>query len=148
MLNSFLASGVFCFLCKQFGPRSGLKECRSWSGSNLFDTLIVFLKEFFEKVNFENRLQTAVKAWKIPSMQRVYPLSATYNLQQTPNSNFTAFSKITNKGWYFMRIVCQQTILMKYHTLFISKIVIFSKIGNDVAKFVVCCSCDRYFKGY
>ena len=29
-----------------------------------------------------------------------------------------------------------QTILMKYHTFF------FSKIGEDVAKFVVCCSRD------
>ena len=37
------------------------------------------------------------------------------------------------KVWYFMRIVCQQTILMKYHALF----VIFEK----AAKFeiVVCC---------
>ena len=38
-----------------------------------------------------------------------------------------------NKVWYFMRIVCQQTILMKYHALF----VIFEK----AAKFeiVFCC---------
>ena len=38
-----------------------------------------------------------------------------------------------NKVWYFMRIVCQQMILMKYHALF----VIFEK----AAKFeiVVCC---------
>ena len=40
-----------------------------------------------------------------------------------------------------MRIVCRQTILMKYHTLF------FSKIGKDVAKFVVCCSRDWHLKG-
>ena len=33
-----------------------------------------------------------------------------------------------------MRIVCWQTILMKYHTLF------FSKIGKDGAKFVICSS--------
>ena len=33
------------------------------------------------------------------------------------------------------------TILMKYHTLF------FSKIGKDVVKFVVCFSRDRRFKG-
>ena len=32
------------------------------------------------------------------------------------------FQKITNKAWYFVRIVCWQTILMKYHTLFLSKI--------------------------
>ena len=31
-------------LCKQFGPRSG---------SKLFDTLVVFLKEFSKKVDFE-----------------------------------------------------------------------------------------------
>ena len=33
-----------------------------------------------------------------------------------------------------MRIVCWQTILLKYHTLFLSK------IRKDVAKFVACCS--------
>ena len=38
-----------------------------------------------------------------------------------------------------MRIVCWQTILMKHHTLF------FFKIGKDVTKFVVCCSCDWRF---
>ena len=42
----------------------------------------------------------------------VNPESATYNLQQTTISNFAAFSKITNKACYFMRIVCWQTILM------------------------------------
>ena len=39
--------------------------------------------------------------------------------------------KNNNQAWYFMRIVCQQTILMKYHTLF------FSKSGEDVAAAVV-----------
>ena len=33
------------------------------------------------------------------------------------------------------------SILLKYHTLF------FSKIGKDVAKFVVCCSWDWRFLG-
>ena len=38
-----------------------------------------------------------------------------------------------------MRIfVCQQTIPMKYHTLYLSK------IRKDVAKFVVCCSHNVY----
>ena len=40
-----------------------------------------------------------------------------------------------------MRIVCQQTILMKYQTLF------FSKIRKDVRNFFICCSCDWRFKG-
>ena len=45
-------------LCKQFGPRSGPTKCRA--------TLIVFLKEFFEKVDFEkiSRRQKFMK--KIP----------------------------------------------------------------------------------
>ena len=68
-------------------------------------------------------------------------LSATYNLQQTTIVNFAAFSKITNKAWYFMRIVCwQQMILMKYHTLFCRK------LGKIFAKFVVCCSWNWRFK--
>ena len=52
-------------LCKQFGTTSGLTKCRSWSGFKLFDTLLVVLKECFEKVNFENSQQTTTKAWKI-----------------------------------------------------------------------------------
>ena len=31
-------------ISKQFWPRSGPTQCRSWSGSKLFDILIVFLK--------------------------------------------------------------------------------------------------------
>ena len=42
------------------------------------------------------------------------------------------FQKLTNMAWYFMKIVCWQTILMKYHTIFLSK------TRKDVAKFVVC----------
>ena len=63
-LSSFPARGNLSSadnLCKQFGPRSGPTECRSWSGSKLFDTLIVFLKEFFEKVDFEKNQQTTTK---------------------------------------------------------------------------------------
>ena len=40
-------------LGKQFGSRSGQRKC-----------LIVFLKEFFEKANFEKRQQTTTKAGK------------------------------------------------------------------------------------
>ena len=36
--------------------------------------------------------------------------------------NFAAFSKFTNKERYFMRIVCWQTILMKYYSLFCRKL--------------------------
>ena len=40
-------------LCKQFGLRSRLIIHQARSGSTLFDTLMVFLKEFFNKVDFE-----------------------------------------------------------------------------------------------
>ena len=55
-------------LCKQFGSRSGPTKCRAWSGSKLFDTLMVFLKEFFEKEDFEKNQKTTQKHTKLPSM--------------------------------------------------------------------------------
>ena len=45
---------------KQFGPRSDPTFCRVWSGFKLFDTLMVFLKEFFKKVDFEKNQQTII----------------------------------------------------------------------------------------
>ena len=57
--------------CKQFGPRSGPRKRLAWSGSNLFDTLMVFLEEFFEKVDFENNQQTTKKHENLRRGQRV-----------------------------------------------------------------------------
>ena len=37
---------------------NSLDPDQAWSGSNLFDTKMVFLKEFFEKVDFEKNQQT------------------------------------------------------------------------------------------
>ena len=45
--------------CKQFGSRS-----------KLFDTLVVFMKEFFEKVDFEKNKQTTKKKKKFPGGSR------------------------------------------------------------------------------
>ena len=47
-------------LCKQFGPRSG---------SKLFDTLMVFLKEFLKKLILKKNQQTTKKHKKSPSRQ-------------------------------------------------------------------------------
>ena len=47
-------------LCKQFGLRSG-------STSKLFDTLMVVLKEFFRKIDFEKNQRTTKKLAKLPS---------------------------------------------------------------------------------
>ena len=49
-------------ICEQFGPRSG---------SKLFDTLMVFLKEFFETFDFEKNQQTTTKRENFPRRQRV-----------------------------------------------------------------------------
>ena len=40
--------------------------CRPVSGSKLFDTLMVFLKEFLEKVDNEKKQQTTKKYEKFP----------------------------------------------------------------------------------
>ena len=54
-------------LCKQFGPRSGPTKCRAWSGSKLFDTLMVFIKEFFIKVDFEKISRRQKSMQNIPA---------------------------------------------------------------------------------
>ena len=66
--------------CKQFGPRSGLTNCRAWSGPKLFLTLIVFRKLFFEKVDFEKKSADD----KIKSMQN-YLVGNELNIQSTNN---------------------------------------------------------------
>ena len=47
-------------LCKQFVSRSGPTKPRAWYGSNLFDTQIVFLKEFFKKIDFKKNQQMKI----------------------------------------------------------------------------------------
>ena len=70
-------------LGKQFGPRSGPTSRRAWSGSKLFDILMVFLKEFFQKNNFEKNQQTTKKHEKLPSRQWVNQVWL-YLLQMIP----------------------------------------------------------------
>ena len=57
-------------LGKQFGPRSGPTNRWARSGSRLFDILMVFLKDFFQKVNFE-KISRRQKHEQLPSMQCV-----------------------------------------------------------------------------
>ena len=53
-------------LCKQFGPRSGTvtTKCWAWSGSKLFDTLMVFLKVIFRKSWFLKKISRRQKSLK------------------------------------------------------------------------------------
>ena len=58
-------------LDKQFGPRSGPTEGRAWYGSKLFDTRMLFLKEYFEKSSVEKYLSMQTIPEQLPSRQRV-----------------------------------------------------------------------------
>ena len=52
-LNSFPAIGDFCRLLITFANSldpDQAQQCRVWSGSKLFDTLMVFLKDFLKKL--------------------------------------------------------------------------------------------------
>ena len=51
--------------CKQFGPGSGLTKCQAQSGSNQFDTLMIFLIDFFQnKIKFKKKKNENYPAWK------------------------------------------------------------------------------------
>ena len=54
---NFFPANAFCY-CRQLRPRLDLTFWRAWSGSKLFDTLIVLWKNFEKKVNFEKNQQT------------------------------------------------------------------------------------------
>ena len=51
---------------KRVWPGNSLDPDQTWHFAKLFDTLMVFLKEFFNKVDFEKYQQTTKEAWKIP----------------------------------------------------------------------------------
>ena len=55
-------------------------------------------------------------------------------MQQMTLSNFAAFSKIIDKAWYFMRIVCWQTILLKIIPYFFRK---FGKMSENLSSAAV-----------
>ena len=60
------------FFCKQFEPRPGPTKCRAWSGSILFDTLMVFLNIFSKKVSFEK----TISRW--PKSMQNYPVDKVF----------------------------------------------------------------------
>ena len=64
-----MSADVFC---KQFGPRSGTTFFRADSGSELFDTLMIFLKRSFEISNFGKKSADNKNHEKILSRQSVY----------------------------------------------------------------------------
>ena len=65
-LNASVTLVDFCYLCKQYIPRSGLTSCQARSGDKLFNTL-----RFHEKVYFEKKSTDGKRLEKLPNMQRV-----------------------------------------------------------------------------
>ena len=59
-------------LFKQFESRSGPTKCRSCSGPKLFDSLIVFLKEFLKKIILKKVSRQQQKHEKLPSLQNSF----------------------------------------------------------------------------
>ena len=57
-------------LCKQFGLRSGQTKCRAWSGSKLFDILMVLNKSSTKK----NKIWHDNKVWKNNKIQKLIKL--------------------------------------------------------------------------
>ena len=57
-LTLYLLKSQNVNIWRKFGHRSGPTRRRIWSSSKLFETLMVFLKEFFEKVGFEKNQHT------------------------------------------------------------------------------------------
>ena len=72
-------------ICKQFGIRPGRTKCRAWSGSKMFDTLMVFLIFFPKKFNFEIKQQTTKKHAKLPRRQSVKSWQKKAKNQFCPN---------------------------------------------------------------
>ena len=68
-VNSFSASGHFCRLLITFS--NSLDPDHARSGSKLFDTLMIFLKDCFEKVNILKKIQGDKKHDELLSTQRV-----------------------------------------------------------------------------
>ena len=126
-------------LCKRFEPRSGPTKIWGWPGFKLFDTLMVFLKEFFEKVlnkisrrqkrmqNYPECKDLTLKAPPIICSRRQFLILPLFQKQQIRHDISWKSSAGRRFSWNIIPYFCQ-------------------KLGNFVAKFVVCCSCDGALK--
>ena len=110
-------------LCKQFGPRSGPTKCRAWSGSNLFDILIVLQKEFFENVNFEKKISRRQKC-----MQN-YPACKELNRIEVNRGWMSCFWVENSSA--SIPCVCQQSRLWR-------------KLAVAQSRQSLHCICDKY----
>ena len=58
-------------LYKQFWPQSGWTECRSWSGSKLFDNTIVLMKIFWKNLILKKSAEDnkSMKLWSVQGIK-------------------------------------------------------------------------------
>ena len=105
-------------ICKQFGPRSHPTKCRAWSGSKLFDTLTVFLNEFFEKVDFKKKLADN----KLKKACKNYPVCKELKWkcsESLPCNIITLTSTLANvpKSWFLdiqiLKLACPQNSICR-----------------------------------
>ena len=71
-----VAISVFCwYFCKQFGSRSGLTKCQTWSGYKLYVTLMVYQKKKLKKKrkDFWKYQQSTKSMKKFPACKELTP---------------------------------------------------------------------------
>ena len=90
------------YFCKQFGPRSGPTKWWDSSGSKLFATLMVFLKEYFENFDFEKYQQTTNQAWKITEWAKAKSWGAKHNCRKR------------HVLWFFFRVFRKNKVGVSY----------------------------------
>ena len=112
-------------LSKQFGPRPGPTKCRACSGSKLFDTLLVFLNFFLEKLILKKNQQTTKKHDCYASMA-----NEKYNVP--PNCTGISFFLTHNAGKFCM-LFCFSLIFF-FQNQFLSKL-FFKKYQHSVKQF-------------
>ena len=120
----FLASLYF----KQYGPRSLWPQetvCKDYQQTTLVGKDWIFKCECFSIYINTDGTKESKYIWKkktfLHFFSTYYVRFNNHNHDCSRRHNFvTSFLIFTkNKVWYFMRIVYLQTILMKYHVLFV-----------------------------
>ena len=129
MFNS-LPTSVVCWLAlKTVWIQIRTDNCRAWSGSKLFATLMVTLKEFFWKVNFQFLKQFCrrqINHEKFLSMQRGNPCTRTFfHFSQTSLELHVCFTLCLLGNFACFFVVCQffqnqlfQKFFREYHQNF------------------------------
>ena len=102
-------------LCQQFGPKSGPTKCWSWSGYKPFDTLKVFLKEFWKswfwkKSAVDNKRMKNFPASKEFMSSETRCFEGAFAFQDILISNYQ--SATSDKKW-LVRKEMQDTIIVQ-----------------------------------